>query len=93
MTWRPETVVRDLASELGPNGKAVLCVASDGVWDLWTFEDAMADLAHGMAQPVASAARRQRVLSFMDASRAKGEEAFGDSADNLTGIVVYFEAE
>ena len=30
---------------------------------------------------------RQRVLDFFEETRAKGEEAFGDGADNLTGIV------
>mgnify|MGYP003683709945 CR=1 FL=1 len=93
ITWRPEVVVRDLAAELGADGEAVLCVASDGVWDLWTFEDAMAELVKGMALLPASNARRQLVLNFMDTSRAKGEEAFGDSADNLTGIVVFFSTK
>jgi len=33
---------------------------------------------------------RQRVLDFFEETRAKGEEAFGDGADNLTGIVALF---
>ncbi|EOD13520.1 hypothetical protein EMIHUDRAFT_444364 [Emiliania huxleyi CCMP1516] len=91
VTWRPEVVTRDLAEELGPGGRAVLCVASDGVWDLWTFEEAMADLLDGSALPAAQPARRKLVMDFMENSRNKGYDAFGDSADNLTGIVVYIE--
>ena len=80
-----------MAEELGPGGRAVLCVASDGVWDLWTFEEAMADLLDGSALPAAQPARRKLVMDFMENSRNKGYDAFGDSADNLTGIVVYIE--
>jgi hypothetical protein len=93
VSWRPEVVTRDLAAEIGPGGQAVLCVSSDGVWDLWTFEAAMADLLEGVQLPRGSRARRDHVMRFMETSRAKGEEAFGDSADNLTGIVIFFEAE
>jgi len=51
----------------------------------------MADVMRGIDMPTNSSQRRQHVLQFMDTSRAKGEEAFGDSADNLTGIVIFFK--
>ena len=31
-------------------------------------------------------------MDFFEETRAKGEEAFGDGADNLTGIVAVFHA-
>ena len=86
VTWRPEVVVRDLSDALGDAEAAVLCVATDGVWDLWAFDEAMAEVAPALTLPD-SAARQRRVLDFFEASRAKGEAQFGERADNLTGVV------
>ena len=86
VTWRPEVVVRDLGEAMGSADSAVLCVATDGVWDLWTFGEAMSELAGACALPD-GAARQRRVVDFFEASRAKGADAFGDRADNLTGVV------
>ena len=44
------------------------------------------------APPDAPLTDRPRVMSFFEETRAKGEEAFGDGADNLTGIVAVFPA-
>jgi serine/threonine protein phosphatase PrpC len=86
VTWKPETIVRDLGETIGRADAAVLCVATDGVWDLWTFEDAMEEVLTVLPLRDASA-KQQRVHDFFETSRRKGEEAFGDSADNLTGVV------
>ena len=63
-------------------------VASDGVWDHWPFDQAIAELVPsggGLgAVPITS---RAAVIDFFESTRLKGEEAFGDGADNLTGIV------
>ena len=42
--------------------------------------------------PTGAAARRQHALDFFELSRTKGEETFGDSADNLTGVVAVIRA-
>ena len=91
VTWEPEVVVKDLAHECEAAGAAaaVLIVASDGVWDHWPFDesiDALAVKGGGLpgAHPITD---RQRVHTFFEQTRLKGEEAFGDGADNLTGIV------
>ena len=86
VTWKPEVIIRDLAEAMGSADAVVLCVATDGVWDLWTFEDAMEEVLTVLTlrDP---AVKQQRVLDFFETSRSKGEEAFGDSADNLTGVV------
>ena len=86
VTWRPEVVVRPLAEALGGAESAVLCVATDGVWDLWSFEEAMGELCTALALGD-GAAREEQVRRFFEESRAKGEKAFGDRADNLTGVV------
>jgi len=88
VTWEPEVVVHDLKEYLGDAPLGVMCIASDGVWDHWTFDQAMEELrpqpgADGL-QPPGSA----MVHDFFENTRIKGEEAFGNSADNLTGVVV-----
>ena len=77
--------MHDLATYLDGAPLGVMCIASDGVWDHWTFDEAMAELreADPAAPPTSS-----RVAEFFENTRFKGEEAFGDQADNLTGVVV-----
>ena len=94
VTWKPEVVVRDLHAECeqaGGASAACLIIASDGVWDHWDFGESMGALCDPAAEregrPLTS---KQRVLDFFEETRGKGEEAFGDGADNLTGIVAVF---
>lgn len=80
----PEVRVLDLSDEEHAGSRCVLLLASDGIWDHWTFEGAMASLVDrrtGYTSADLSGAMFER-------SRAKGWEVFGDSADNLTGIAV-----
>ena len=148
VTWEPEVVVRDLQQACGDSPFAMMCIASDGVWDHWTFEEAMAQLkphtaggrltpptkatvtppssrhppailppsawpqsppstatlnrpqprppihSHHPPQPCnlpctpAPSPVARQVAEFFETTRYKGEEAFGDGADNLTGVVV-----
>ena len=92
VTWRPEVVVKDLYAECMANDHsdgAVLIVASDGVWDHWTFDGCMEELllpdAGPPGQPLTTA---KRTRAFFEKTRDMGEEAFGEGADNLTGVVV-----
>mmetsp|Transcript_3480 Transcript_3480/g.7852 ORF Transcript_3480/g.7852 Transcript_3480/m.7852 type:complete len:609 (-) Transcript_3480:633-2459(-) len=91
VTWKPDVRTLRVSDLMEGSEQAVLCLASDGVWDLWTFEEAMAVLAG--APPIDEAVqRKQHVLDFYEESRSKGQEVYGDSADNLTGIAVFFDA-
>ena len=92
VTWEPEVVVHDLAAECAADDADAVCliIASDGVWDHWEFDEAIAalcDLEAPLGQPLTT---RTRVMQFFEDTRAKGEEAFGDGADNLTGVVAVF---
>ena len=66
-----------------------LLLASDGVWDLWRYEEVAAQLlpsstaAPGTPRPILST-----VGSFVEATRALGDEYFGEGADNLTGVFI-----
>lgn len=67
-----------------------LILASDGVWDLWEYEPAF----DAIVQPEApdaplSAVAEARASKFFRESLAKGAQIFGETADNMTGIVVY----
>ena len=83
VTWEPEVIVKQLGADLGSSPYGVLCLASDGVWDHWRFEDAMEALCVGGTPP-----DERRVYNFCETTRRKGYEAFGDGADNLTSVVV-----
>jgi len=90
VTWEPEVITLSLSDALGEADTAVMCTCSDGVWDMWKFEEAMDELlAAPPPRPGDVAETRKHVEDFMDLSRQRGEETFGDSADNLTGVVVY----
>ena len=45
-------------------------------------------VASGACAPIAPVAMKQRADKFFEATRAKGNEYFGESADNLTGVLV-----
>jgi serine/threonine protein phosphatase PrpC len=87
VTHLPEVVVLDLKAEQpasSADGGCVLLIASDGVWDHWKFDDAMEKLI----DPRTGKTDRARTEAMMEETRAKGEEVFGSTADNLTGIAV-----
>jgi len=90
VTWRPEVVVKDLRQACEQTGcsSAVLILASDGVWDHWSFDESMTELVvEGGGMGGSAPTTKQKVMAFFEQTRLKGEEAFGDGADNLTGIV------
>jgi len=84
VSWEPEVVVHDLREVLDHTDMGIMCIASDGVWDHWTFDEAMEQIQPVDGKPPS----RDVVDEFWENTRFKGEEAFGDHADNLTGIVV-----
>jgi len=92
VTWKPEVVCKDISELMGRAQKAVVCVASDGVWDLWRFEEAMEELL-AVHQIPRLDAKRRHVIDFFEATRMKGADFFGESQDNLTGIVIAFTGE
>lgn len=63
-----------------------LLLASDGVWDLWEYGDAF----EAAVQPGDPEAVGARGANFFRTSLQKGAEMFAETADNMTGIVVYF---
>jgi serine/threonine protein phosphatase PrpC len=89
VTWLPEVVIHDLGEVCSSAGVSAddccLIIASDGVWDHWEFDDSMEALCDSRA--TSRLTDRRRVLDFFEETRAKGEDAFGDGADNLTGVV------
>jgi serine/threonine protein phosphatase PrpC len=67
-----------------------LILASDGVWDLWEYEPAFDAIVQPEAPdaPLAAVAEA-RASQFFRESLDKGAQIFGETADNMTGIVVY----
>ena len=64
----------------------LMLLASDGVWDLWGFDEVSTELVSPTNGN--TVAMKQRADKFFEATRAKGNEYFGESADNLTGVLV-----
>lgn len=58
-----------------------LVLASDGLWDLWTFAEVARQLNAGGGLGECTSA-------LGEATRARGAEYFGEAADNLTGVVI-----
>jgi len=100
VSCEPQLRTLDLA-ELRSRGLCAprLVLASDGLWDLWTFEEVAHNLmaAKQRAQPACGAEAgpsggdcplRPVVTELCEVTRARGADYFGEGADNLTGIVV-----
>lgn len=86
VTWRPEVITKPLVEIMNGQPEALICLASDGFWDHWTFEDAMDYLCHAH-QPGTGATNGKVCHDWFENTRERGAEAFGDHADNLTSIV------
>ena len=87
VTSEPEVVSRPLADYLDGGSEGLICLASDGFWDHWTFEDAMAEVCEVHRGPGTRATTKKKAFEWFDETRVKGAEAFGDHADNLTSII------
>ena len=68
-----------------------LVLASDGVWDNWTFPDLAAHvLADRLVDNVAlSGSALGATIDLMNANLDRGRANFGNSADNMTAVVLY----
>ena len=62
--------MRSIDDLVGSSPFGLLCVASDGVWDHWTFEAAVADLVPPAdAQGGVSPPDEQETLAFFERTR------------------------
>ena len=59
---------------------------SQGVWDLWEYEDVFQSIIH---PPVDAMQGTDVAMSFFTRCVQRGAEMFEDTADNMTGMVVY----
>ena len=60
--------------------------ASTRVWDLWEYEDVFQSIANA---PDARGQSVEAAHSFFERCVTQGAEMFEDTADNMTGMVVY----
>ena len=74
---------------------SALFLASDGVWDLWRGDEVADKLlpTSGSPSPATPSANVAAAAAFCEATRAQGEEYFGEGADNLTGVLVALGCE
>jgi serine/threonine protein phosphatase PrpC len=84
------------ACEAHSEGEAMpivcLVLASDGVWDNWTYEDVtrfMMDASCLGAVRVGADGAHRVTLSFMQRNALYAKRNFGSQADNATGIIMY----
>jgi hypothetical protein len=84
-----------LSAEAVARSTLCLVLATDGVWDNWTYEDVgrfvMDASCLGAVGAGADGAKRV-TISFMQRNALYAKRNFGASADNATGIVLYLSA-
>jgi len=90
VTWEPETRVMPIARIAERNWRQPsLMLASDGVWDLWNYDEVVDELVSPEnADPVRMA---KRAADFCENTRSKGCQYFDEAADNLTGVLVHLD--
>jgi serine/threonine protein phosphatase PrpC len=86
VTWKPEVISVDLAEQCGELDHLTLILCSDGIWDLWEYEQVFQAI---VSAPKNGQQSFETARKFFEASIVKGTEMFEDTADNMTGIVVY----
>lgn len=86
----------------GLNAEAVaqstlcLVLATDGVWDNWTYEDVtrfVMDPSCLGAVGAATDGAKRVTISFMQRNALYAKRNFGNNADNATAIVLYLSAQ
>ena len=87
VTWEPETSVMPLTQIAERKWRQPsLMLASDGVWDLWNYNEVVDELVSpDNADPARMA---KRAADFCEDTRSKGCQYFDEAADNLTGVLV-----
>jgi len=70
----------------------VIIVGSDGIWDNWTFDHVSNFFMNParVEKALTSATAEAQIEEFMLLNFQAGQNNFGNSADNATGIVCYF---
>ena len=67
-------------------------LASDGVWDLWEYDEVSEKLVPPGRSPsemdAASGEIEARAAALIEETRARGNNFYGENADNLTGVLV-----
>jgi len=87
VTWEPETKVMPLSRIAERKWRQpCLMLASDGVWDLWNYNEVVDELVSPENADPARMARR--AAAFCEDTRSKGCQYFDEAADNLTGVLV-----
>jgi hypothetical protein len=88
LTWQPDVRIMPLTKIMHNKWQhPLLMLASDGVWDLWGFDEVSEQLV-SPRNALSSATMRKRADSFFETTRNRGQEWFDESADNLTGVLV-----
>mmetsp|Transcript_17589 Transcript_17589/g.52589 ORF Transcript_17589/g.52589 Transcript_17589/m.52589 type:complete len:167 (+) Transcript_17589:623-1123(+) len=88
VTHEPQVKVIELAT-LAARGwqRYSVLLASDGVWDLWGFDEVSELL---LPRWKAESVDMTAASDFCERTREKGEAYFGEQADNLTGVFLDF---
>ena len=89
VSWKPEVISIDLEEVGAKLEHLTLILASDGIWDLWEYEDVFQSIS---SPPDARGQPTEKAMAFFQRSVKRGAEMFDDTADNMTGMVVYLNS-
>ena len=99
-TWEPAVSCIDLFDIVSQLSQVTLILASDGLWDVWSYKDvlkyplrATAPDPSGAPPPVLiqGGSVASHLKELMSETRAESAEMFGESADNITAVCVSFD--
>ena len=90
VSWEPTVSCIDLFDVASQLSQVTLVIASDGLWDLWQYKDVL-QYPLGKPKPADSGAVLSPLLELVESTRSQGEDLFGESADNITAVVVSCE--
>ena len=90
VSWQPEVISVDLAEQCAELDHLTLIMCSDGIWDLWEYDEVFQAI---LSPPERNVQSIEAARLFFDKSVTQGAELFEDTADNMTGIVIYLNPE
>ncbi|OQR93115.1 hypothetical protein ACHHYP_02925 [Achlya hypogyna] len=86
LTWQPDVVAVDLAWD----GEVALVLATDGVWDVWQYDELARFVLGAKEEPEGGAVdAKGRARRLMLENLSKAQCLFGDQADNMTAVVCF----
>ncbi|KAJ1621142.1 phosphatase 2C-like domain-containing protein [Pavlovales sp. CCMP2436] len=88
LTWKPEVTLLDLSEPVESLEPLILLVGSDGLWDLWQFDEAVEEVLASGHDLTTQRGVQEANDSLLALTQQKGEELLGHSTDDTTTVLI-----